>query len=328
MINLDHKKILISRTDSIGDVMLTLPICAWLKERFKGLEIHFLGSSYTKDIINAYDIIDQFHDWTAISKLSFEEQINSIKSNEFDAIIHVFPRKQIARLAKRSKIPVRVGTSHRLFHLTTCNYRVNFTRKRSDLHESQLNHELLRPFGLVDIPTLEDVIKTTSHFNPDEVEIPPEFKGAILLHPKSQGSAKEWPVAKYMELAVELSKEGKKVVFTGTENEGIQFRNEIPQNDLIKDSTGQLSLQQLLSLIKQSEALVACSTGPLHIAGYCGIKTIGLFSSRRPIHPGRWKALGENVVIIQKENCSTCANGEDCNCILEITVEEVFEKLK
>ena len=34
---------------------------------------------------------------------------------------------------------------------------IDFTRKRSDKHESQLNFELLRPFGIKTLPTLEEV---------------------------------------------------------------------------------------------------------------------------------------------------------------------------
>lgn len=327
MIDLTGHNVIISRTDSIGDVMLTLPICTWIKSNFSEVKIHFLGSGYTKDIVSAFGDVDVFHNWTEISALEEQQQVEYLKEIDAVSIVHVFPRKEIAKIAKKAKIEYRIGTSHRLFHLLTCNVRLDFTRKRSELHESQLNHELLRPFGLTSIPTLEKVIEATEHFNPKLVDIPEKYLNAVLLHPKSQGSAKEWPVDKYMTLATKLAENGINVVFTGTENEGVQFRNEIPLNDLILDSTGQLSLPQLMSLIKQSKALVACSTGPLHIAGYTGIKTIGLFSPKRPIHPGRWKALGKNVIILEKEDCPVCAEGKDCNCILEIPVESVFEKL-
>jgi heptosyltransferase-3 len=45
--------ILISRTDSIGDVILSLPMAGILKNKFPNATISFLGKNYTRDIINA-----------------------------------------------------------------------------------------------------------------------------------------------------------------------------------------------------------------------------------------------------------------------------------
>ena len=329
--DLNNKKIIISRTDSIGDVMLTLPICAWIKNKFPNAEIVFLGKGYTKAVVESFDSVDHFEDWNNYLNVPKTEKIQQFRALAADVIIHVFPDREIASLARKARIPMRIGTSHKAYHLLTCTHRVSFTRRKSGLHESQLNHELLRPLGLIEIPKLEELIETTSHFKIASVELPSAFsalKNYTILHPKSQGSAKEWPVGNYMNLATELAKQGKTVVFTGTEDEGKQFRNEIPKDKNILDSTGKLTLQQLMTLIKEANNIVACSTGPLHIAGYLGVNTVGLYSPKRPIHPGRWKALGKNVkIIVFDENCEPCANEKDCDCILEIEVERVLKSL-
>lgn len=328
-ISLDGKRITISRTDSIGDVMLTLPICAWIKKHFQETEIVFLGKGYTRSVVEAYEYVDRFIDWNDYLNTPKTEKIQWFRAIEADVIVHVFPDKEIAALAKKARINVRVGTSHRAYHLVTCTHWVNFTRKNSDLHESQLNHELLRPFGLTVIPALEEIISETKAFNVPEVRLPESLEGLnnyVILHPKSQGSAKEWPISKYIELANKLNERNYKVVFTGTEKEGDLFRNELPT--FAVDSTGQLSLEQLIVLISKARALVACSTGPLHIAGYVGIRAIGLYSPRRPIHPGRWKALGSDVqIMVKDENCPRCLQKSDCDCISDILVEEVLEKI-
>ncbi|MDP1615244.1 MAG: glycosyl transferase family 9, partial [Methylococcales bacterium] len=54
--------IIISRTDSIGDVILTLPVAAVLKQAFPDMVIGFLGTHYTKPIIDACAHIDVFID--------------------------------------------------------------------------------------------------------------------------------------------------------------------------------------------------------------------------------------------------------------------------
>jgi len=74
--------------------------------------------------------------------------------------------------------------------------------------------------------------------------------------------------------------------------------------------------------------LVACSTGPLHISGILGKTTCGLFSPRKPIHPGRWKALGKDVhIFTHDDNCPICSKKKTCRCIEEIKVSLVLNKL-
>ena len=326
--NLDGKRIIVSRTDSIGDVMLTLPICHWIKQQAPTAQVIFLGKGYTKPVVEAYAEVGQFEDWAEYSEKNSAAQLEWLKSLNADIFLHVFPNKELASLAKKAKISTRVGTSHRMYHLLTCTHRVNFTRKNSELHESQLNFELLRPLGLTEIPDLEAINQSTEAFQPKPEGLPEPFRSLdnfVVLHPKSQGSAREWPMEKYLELAGRLVAFGKNVVFTGTENEGQLFRNQLPENDQILDSTGKLSLQQLITLIGKSKGLIACSTGPLHIAGYSGIRTVGLFSPQRPIHPGRWKALGPEVrILVCPEGNSKDTN---YNCLDEITVDSAFHAL-
>ena len=321
-------RIIISRTDSIGDVILTLPICAWLKEKFPNTKITFLGKNYTRDVVDCFESVDEFISLEELSELPIVERSERIKA---DVFIHVFPNKELATLAKKAKIPMRIGTSHRVFHLLTCNYRLNFTRRKSDLHESQLNFELLKPIGLITIPSISEINKYINCFKTPLVDLPLaleslDLEKTVILHPKSQGSAQEWPLQKYFELAEELVAIGKTVLFTGTEKEGALFRNEIPEDTNIIDLTGKLTLQQLIKLCALSEGLVACSTGPYHLSAVFGRKAIGLFSSKKPIHPGRWAAIGNNSkAIVFNEDCTKCKKGSPCICIENIKVNSVFK---
>lgn len=332
MIDWNNKRVIISRTDSIGDVLLTLPMIAWLKERFPSMTVLFLGKGYTKSIVEAYTLVDEFIDWNNYKDLPEKEKQYSFSELNADAIIHVFPQKEIAKLAKKVRIGIRIGTSHRLYHLWMCTENVSFTRKNSNLHEAQLNHELLRPFGLSELPSLEEVKATTKNFIIPKTALPEGLLKSneyTIFHPKSQGSAKEWPIAKYIEAALRLANKGQIVVFTGTESEGNTFRSKLPIHENIIDTTGKLSLEQLMALINGATNLVACSTGPLHISAYLGINTIGLYSPKRPIHPARWSALGSNVnIVVNDENCLDCAAKKDCNCVSDISIEKVLKNLK
>lgn len=327
-IDLHNKTVLISRTDSIGDVVLTIPLCIWLKKQFPSCKIIFLGNTYTEPVLACFKEIDQIIFWKEVEQKSELEQIDFFKNLKIDSCIHAFPKSAIAKVMKKVKIPNRIGTSHRLFHLLTCNIRPNFTRKNSDLHESQLNFELLKSFGLKVIPSLEEINgwMNEAFVSPTAaLKLPfSEIKDAIILHPKSQGSAIEWPIEKYISLANELLGSGEKVIFSGTEQEGLLFRNLIPIHPNCFDATGKMTLNEFIVFIAQSKTLVACSTGPLHIAGIAGIHAIGFFSARRPIHAGRWRALGNKVSILEFDpNCVTCKKGKKCTCLQNITVEKV-----
>jgi heptosyltransferase-3 len=324
-------RIIISRTDSIGDVVLTLPLCAWLKSQYPESKLVFLGKNYTRDVVSCFESIDEFISIEEIEQLPIISRLNLIKC---DIFIHVFPNKELASLAKKAKIPIRIGTSHRVYHLLTCTHRLNFSRKKSNLHESQLNFELVKPLGLAEIPTLEEINRYLTQFKVPMVDLPGfftklDFSNTVLLHPKSQGSAMEWPIENYLELAQRLVSMGKTVCFTGTEAEGILFRNQIPNDEKIIDTTGKFSLPQLIKLCALAEGLVACSTGPYHLSAVFGKKAIGLFSSRKPIHPGRWSALGNNSkALVFDENCAKCKKGKSCNCIEKIAIDSVVSQFE
>jgi ADP-heptose:LPS heptosyltransferase len=332
-IDCTEKRIVISRTDSIGDVMLTLPTVAWLKETYPSCHITFLCRNYTKAIVWCYEGVDEVLTLESLEELPLQARIRFIQEKNFDVVVHIFPRKELAQLFKKAAVPARIGTSHRIFHFLTCNIRPRFSRKRSNDHEAQLNFELLRPLGVKKRPSFEQLIAWTKLFKSPNVALPETIEQALqqstktaVLHPKSQGSAREWPMEKYIDLANRLLADDTTVFFTGTEQEGAKFRETLPENARIIDTTGKLTIEQLLVLLSRIDLLVACSTGPLHIAGFLGKRAIGLFSPRIPIHPGRWRALGERAIaLVFDPDCPTCKAKKPCACIEQISVENVLD---
>ncbi|MFM7726072.1 MAG: hypothetical protein ACKO7B_05195, partial [Flavobacteriales bacterium] len=124
------------------------------------------------------------------------EQLEVIRSYAADCIIHVFPRKEISWLAKHAGIGMRIASGHRLHALTKSNKLVFFTRKNSNLHESQLNFKLLKPLGIPDAIELSDVPGYYG-FHAEDVgyeEIQTALsvvqgRRVVILHPLSKGSA-------------------------------------------------------------------------------------------------------------------------------------------
>lgn len=287
-------KIMISRTDNIGDVVLTLPLANYLKSKINDCEIYFLGKPYTKDIIEACSGVDHFVD---VTELSLDKLINL----KLDWFFHIFPDKNLSKLAKQAKIPNIVGTRNRIHHWGKCQHLVKLSRKKSGLHESQLNFKLLQPLvGEVDLSINE--IQKYIDFKIEELESNPKM---VLLHTMSHGSAVNWSFDNFRNLARELVKNGYRVGLTGTEKEGMvirtQFSSEIAEG-ICQDLTGKFSIQELMSFIKGCYGLVAASTGPLHLASVLGVHAFGLYSQVEPLDAGRWAPIGEKVHIINADD--------------------------
>ena len=329
------RRIIISRTDSIGDVILTLPIAGVLKEQNPDNKIIFLGRDYTRDIINLSTNVDEFVSWDYIKSLSPAEQIHKFRELNADAIIHVFPKKEIATLARKAQIPMRVGTTNRIYHWRFCNYLMMLSRKNSPYHEAQLNLMLLKSFGINRIYNLDEIpkyygLKNQSTLREDLINLISSARFNLILHPKSKGSAREWGLENYSGLIELLTNEGIKIFITGTEEEGKAIRGSIrfEKYDNVIDLTGKLSLNELIRFISSADGIIAASTGPLHIAAALGKLTIGLYPPIKPMHPGRWAPLGSlSSFIVKNKKCSKCRKGKVCECLVSITPEEVRDRL-
>ncbi|MBC7694577.1 MAG: glycosyltransferase family 9 protein [Burkholderiales bacterium] len=326
--------ILISRTDSIGDVVLTLPMAGIIKQYLPQSKIIFLGKNYTKDVIGLSEHVDEFVSYDDILKLNAQAQIEAFKKLNATHIIHVFPVKEIAHLAKRAGIKNRIGTTNRLWHWFTCNIKISLSRKNSELHEGQLNTKLLVPleikreFSLEDLATFYGFTKIPllEKINADLID---SNKINIILHPKSKGSAREWGLSNFSNLISQLDKTKYKVFISGTAQEGELVKDLITKHPEAINLTGKLSLQQFIAFINHCNVLIAASTGPLHIAAALGKKAIGLYAPMRPIHPGRWKPIGKNAnYLVLNKDCSDCRKSMDCHCIREIQTQEVIKLIE
>lgn len=326
--------IIISRVDNLGDVVLTLPVAGVLKKLIPNSRITFLGKSYTRALIDACRNIDAFLDWNKIAGQPPAERLDILKSIDPDAIIHVFPKREIARLAAKAKIPIRVGTGRRFYHWLYCNRRVNLARRDSALHEAQLNLKLLVPLGA---RTDYSLSKIPNYYGMTDIEaLSNEFKRLLskkrtnlILHPKTQGSAREWGIENFARLTELLPVEEYKIFITGTETDGRKMTSFLENYaNRVDDLTGKLNLSELIAFINAADGLVAASTGPLHIAAALNKFALGLYAPMRPIHAGRWAPVGINAdhLTLEKE-CNDCRKTLDCRCIQSIAPEDVFGRI-
>jgi heptosyltransferase III len=334
------RKILISRTDNIGDVILTLPMAGAIKQKYPNSKVIFLGKKYTKPIIDTCVNIDEFYDWDEIKKS--DNRIQLFKNMDCDTIIHVFPNKEIAKIAKQASIKNRIGTSRRLYHWIYCNNKVVLSRKKSNLHESQLNLKLLEPLSINNILSIHEIPK---YYGLTKIKnLPENYTNLIdpnrfnlILHPKSKGSAREWGVDNFVTLANSLPDKHFKIFFSGGSDESDFIKkNILSKCPLAHDITGLFSLSEFISFINSCDGLIANSTGPLHIASALGINTLGLYPPIKPMSPKRWAPIGYHSQYLLGKNINTeeycnsyCEIQKKCSCMENLNpliLKQIIEK--
>jgi len=335
-ISLKNKRIILSKTNQIGDVLFALPIASALKAKDPSCTIIFLGRKYTRDLIAHYNDVDEFADWEEhISTLPEKEAIQAFKDLKADIILHIFPRKEIVRLAKLATIPYRIATYGRLYNWLYCNRLVRIHRKKSPLHETQLDMQMMTPFGIKKNFSLDEII-ALQHFVPFEnhfpaVDLLKPGKFNLILHPLTRGRHIEWPLEKFAALIRALPRDKFRIFVTGVEKEGVEIRpimidpflNSEDKPDLI-DLTGKLSLDELMQFISKADGLICASTGPVHLAAAFGIYTLGLYAPIKPFHAGRWGPVGKKAQFLSLDkNCEACRYENTCACIGLIDVVQV-----
>ncbi len=325
--------VLISRTDSIGDVLLTLPMTGLIKKKYPGCKISFIGRSYTEAVIKLSKHIDHFINWDEFEFLTISAQAKKLKSLKADWIFHVFPNKYIAWAAREAEIRNRVGTSHRLYHLMSCNKLISFSRRKSELHESQLNCKLLSPLQIA-MPEFEDIrnylgIENSISANKKIFDVIDGHKINIALHPKSKGSAREWGLDNFQQLIDLLPRDRYKIFITGTNQDKEVLNDFLAKNkNSVTDTTGKFELTEFIAFLTMIDCMVSASTGPLHLASVLGKHTVGIYPPIRPIHPGRWAPIGQNShILVKKGECNDCRKNNDCHCMREIKANDVVSIL-
>lgn len=231
-------------------------------------------------------------------------------------------------MAKLEAVPVRIGPASARARPRWWNHLVHASRFGLPRHEAQRDLRLLLPFGAGQAATAAELHRGGVPA-PVGVRLPDEIPahGHVVLHPFSMGHAREWPIVHWVALARELAAQGRAVVFTGSAAEGERLAAAWPLAQRpadVVDAFGRLDLAQLTVLLAGADAVLACSTGPLHLAAALGTPTLGLFVPRKGLGVERWAALGPAAVSVQERPACgrRCQNGA-CPCIEALAPQRI-----
>jgi len=322
-----RQRVIVSRTDRIGDVVLTLPLCGLLAQ--EGAEVLFLGRRYTTPVLEACESVSRILDWDSVADAGADAQAALLRDAGADAIVHVFARPEVARAARRAGIAKRVGTSHRLYHWWTCNALVWLGRRGSTLHEAQLNVQLAQ--GL--LPRVDHTLAELASAVRLSPRVAAPDRVASLLTPdrlnvalqiKTRGSSREWRLERWRELMDALDAAKFRLFVIGTAEERALMSEVLASAPAhVHDLTG-LDLRELIATLARMDGMVSGSTGPVQIGAALGIHALALVPPTRPIHPGRYAPLGARAEYVTPDQCAACASGrQPCTCMDAVSVREV-----
>ncbi len=329
------KKILITRTDRIGDVVLSTPVFKSIKKSFPSISISVLVREYTKDIVTdnpnvdeviIYDPEGEHRTIRGLFKLAKE-----IEKRNFDTALILFLDFKVGLLTYLSKIPRRIGPGTKLAQIFLTD-RIKQHRSKVDEHETDYNLELSEILGAKPVRQSEIYIPYEITKRVDNI-----FSSLVTpivgIHPGSGGSARNWKPERYAELADKIiDKTGAAIFVTGSpaEDELLDRLVSIIKGKAFKYiSYG--GLKELAAVIKRFNVLVGPSTGPIHIATAVGTPVVSIYCPIFVCQPKRWGPIGKNDIAIVPDVpfCERCVF-EDCeyyDCMDKISVDTVFKEV-
>jgi lipopolysaccharide heptosyltransferase II len=324
-------RLLVCRTDRLGDLLLALPLVETLKLRYPECRVDVMASLYASPILENNDRIDGIvrvqNDQLLSSRHYRKDLEQKVKRTGYKAAVILYPERHISRLLYRIGMPNRLGTAGR-FHSVFFTHRLLHSRKANKKHEYQYNLDFLTYFRKGTTVHKPRVFPTDKELrNADRILRTCGVEGPfIVVHPGSGGSAERWPMNRFIELAAKLGESGYQAVVTGSREEGEAARAIMTELGMtVPDITGQTDLRTLAAVLSRASAVVANSTGPLHLAVAVGTNVVGLYPGRQIMSPVRWGPVGEGHRVIQPETDKCrCPQGR-CRCMETITVEQVAQ---
>ena len=301
------QNILVSRTDKIGDIILTLPLISEIKRIYPDSKVTFLIRKIMKDLLQGYEGIDDFmfiDDFTSESDLQ-----EKISERNFDTAFAVYPRFQLALAFYKAGIRYRIGSAYRWYSFLF-NIKIKEHRKFAIKHEYQYNLGLLRA---ISDKVVDNVVFHFRYSDEEKQQLRIKLldKGItpdsdfIIIHPGSRASAKDLPLEILIKAVNEFidNTPGINIFLTGQADESEIINRIIDSIPKIKRSrifslAGMLTLRELMILIDSCKVFVSNSTGPIHIAGALNKNIVGFYPETPPMGPVRWEPLSDNSIIL------------------------------
>ena len=333
----NFKRILIVRTDRIGDVLLSTPVIKAMRDSYPDAYISMLVSPYAKDIVEGnpyldeaiiYDKDGKHKSWWRSLKFA-----SNLKKKRFDLSLILHPTNRAHLITFFAGITKRIGYDRKLGLLLTD--KIKHSKQLGEKHELEYNLDLLRYLGIEPKDKgLFMPIRPESEQWAQELFRQEGIKNSdklLAIHPGASCPSKVWPNERFAELADGLAQRyGFRVAVVAGPKDIALAQNVIKhmRNPAI-NLAGRISVSQLASVLKRCQLFISNDSGPVHIASAIGTPVISIFGrSQKGLSPKRWGPLGEKDRIAHKVvGCVECL-AHNCvrnfACLKAVTVDYVL----
>lgn len=331
------KRILIIRTDRIGDVALSTPVIKALRDSFPDSYIAFMVRPYAREILEGNPYLDKviIYDKYGIHKGFFSTLMFGLRmrKEEFDTAIILHPTNRTHIIAFAAGIPNRIGLNKKLAVFLT--KALNDKKFLGQKHELEYTLDILRNIGIeVYDKSLYVPIKKSNQVLVDLKLSQRGVKSSdslVAVHPGASCSSKRWPLENFASLIdrIKANFDTRIIVVSGPEEvtQATELKKKIKSE--IVDLAGETSVGELAALLKRCKLFISNDSGPVHIATAVGTPNVVIFGRKQPgLSPKRWGPMGKKDIALHKDvGCRICLahNCEnDFKCLKAVTVEEVF----
>lgn len=309
-------KILVARTDRLGDLALALPVFTFLARVRPQWEIHAMVAPGAEPLLAAQPGVARIWTWSDRWPAPKQAALRAdLAAQGFAAALLLQYRRELAWLLLRAGIRRRLGPWSRPSSWFLLNEGLRQRRSRRGLHEAVYNLELAgklaglgrdaaREQSGPDLPPRLDLepalLALGREFRAQEA---PGCRTLAFVHPGSGGSALDWGPERFAAVANALGKRpGWRVFVTGAgpDKDLVEAvaRGLDPQVGVLLD---RFTLQDFLGVLSGGDLLIGPSTGPLHLAAGLGLATVGLFPPVAGMAPRRWGQLGPRAIQLVPE---------------------------
>lgn len=343
---LESRQFLLVRMDRIGDLALSLPVDESLSEKFpqqpKPQWWITEGLGFVAKCAEPKRQVTELP--RRISFSGFFTLLHKTRRERYAVAVVFHAPWWVSLLIFLAGIPVRMGVQSQWHSFLFFNRGVRQKRSRAEMNELEYNYQLVEqglelPRGTLNRKVLRLTREPAAAAAPIIKDLSATLvnKQYVVIHPGMAGSARNWPIEKYAELANSLITQNHDVVITGTaaDQEYLEpLRKLLMPSPALHWLDGKLNGVELIATLAHAKAVVAPSTGVAHLAASTGVRTVGIYSPVRVQHPRRWGPQGSKVsVLLPEVDCpgELACLGEACakyDCMRLISAAEVLKEIQ
>ncbi len=317
-------KIAVLHAKALGDLIVTLPALAAIKETYPAAELALLAKPWVKEFLSARSspvdrvitvpVLPGINDPIETKgkfplrdanshSIEVERFFEAMRAEEFDVVVHMqgdgksanpFINKLGARLTAGMRNPMAEPISRAIPYV---HYQSEILR----------NLEIAALVG-ASTARLEPRVEVTQIDEQETASVKDRIGGRpyVVIHTGADDMRRVWPAVKFAETADRLVEKGYEIVLTGTPKEEVIISSVTRAMRRAAIPCTALKLGGLAALLKRSSLVISNDTGPLHLARAVGAPTVGIYWGPNVLNWGPLSRSRHRIAISWQTECPAC----------------------